>query len=400
MRNDSRLNWNLDWLKSNSVRAVWNVLVTEGAKVFFVGGCVRDTIQGRTVNDIDIATDALPSEVIKLAKTAGLRVLETGLSHGSITLISEGDFFEVTTFRSDLKTDGRHSKVEFSNNIEDDAKRRDFTMNAIYMTIDAEVIDPILGWEDLMNGHVRFIGNPEERIQEDYLRILRYFRFLPIYESDKNHINVAAFAACSRLKSGLKKLSKERIWQELQKILSYNDCIFALQKMESSGVLEEILPFSKTKTLERFLVIENKISSGFKEIDRLAALNISHVDSWVKKLSLTKEQKRWVKQILVITKDVSSLRVKGYKYKENLVLSALGIFMADSKSSLAQNDIAEIKFGASQKFPLDTSDFMKFFPPSKELGDQVKRVTKIWFDSDLAMSREELLAQLDKYPRL
>ena len=124
MRNDSRLNWNLDWLESNSVRAVWKVLGAEGAKVFFVGGCVRDTIKGLTVNDIDIATDALPSEVIKLAKTAGLRVLETGLSHGSITLINKGDFFEVTTFRSDLKTDGRHSKVEFSNNIEDDAKRR------------------------------------------------------------------------------------------------------------------------------------------------------------------------------------------------------------------------------------------------------------------------------------
>ena len=400
MRNDSRLNWNLDWLKSNSVRAVWNVLGAEGAKVFFVGGCFRDSIKGRIVNDIDIATDALPSEVIKLAKTAGLRVLETGLSHGSITLMNKGDFFEVTTFRSDLKTDGRHSKVEFSNNIEDDAKRRDFTMNAIYMTIDAEVIDPILGWEDLMNGHVRFIGDPGERIQEDYLRILRYFRFLTIYESDKNHINVAALAACSRFKHGLKKLSKERIWQELQKILSYNDCTFALQKMESSGVLEEILPFSKTKTLERFLVFENKISSGFKEIDRLAALNISHVNSWVKKLSLTKEQKRWVRQILVIAKDVSSLRVKGYKYKENLALSALGIIMADSTSSLSQNDIAEIKFGASQKFPLDTSDFMKFFSPSKELGDQVKRVTKIWFDSELTMSREELLAQLNKYPSL
>jgi len=170
--------------------------------------------------------------------------------------------------------------------------------------------------------------------------------------------------------------------------------------MESCEVLEEILPFSKTETLARFLTIENKISSGFKEIDRLVALNISHVNSWVKKLSLTKEQKRWVRQILVIAKDVSSLRVKGYKYKENLALSALGIIMADSTSSLSQNDIAEIKFGASQKFPLDTSDFMKFFSPSKELGDQVKRVTKIWFDSELTMSREELLAQLNKYPSL
>lgn len=400
MRNQPQLNWNLDWLKSSPVSTIWNVLVAEGAKVFFVGGCVRDTIQGRQVNDIDIATDALPSEVIKLGKRAGFKVLEAGLSHGSITLISNGDYFEVTTFRSDLTTDGRHSQVEFSTNIEEDAKRRDFTMNAIYMTIDGEIIDPILGWEDLVNGHVRFIGNPEERIREDYLRILRYFRFLTIYEADKNRVSAAALDACSRLKSGLKKLSNERIWQELQKILSYNDCIFALQKMESCGVLEEILPFSKTETLARFLTIENQISSGFKEMNRLVALNILYVDSWVKKLSLTKEQKRWVKQILVITKDLSSLRVKGYKYKENLVLSAFGIFMADSTSSLAQNDIVEIKFGSCQKFPLETSDFMKFFPPSKELGDEVKRVTKIWFDSDLAMSREELLAKLDKYPRL
>ena len=400
MRNDSRLNWNLDWLNSNSVRAVWNVLVAEGAKVFFVGGCVRDTIHGRTVNDIDIATDALPSEVIKLAKKAGLRLLETGLSHGSITLMNEGDCFEVTTFRSDLITDGRHSKVEFSNNIEDDAKRRDFTMNAIYMTIDGKIIDPILGWEDLMNGHVRFIGDPEERIREDYLRILRYFRFFTIYESDKNHINLVALAACSRLKSGLKKLSKERIWQELQKILSYNDCIFTLQKMESSGVLEEILPFSKTETLERFLTIENQISSSFKEIDRLAALNISYVNSWIKKLSLTKEQKRWVNGILIITKDVSSLRVKGYKYKKIPTLSALGVYMAGSTSFIEQNAIAEITFGSLQRFPLETSDFLKFFLPSKELGDEIQRVKKIWFDSELEMSREDLLAELNKRSRL
>ena len=210
MRNQSQLNWNLDWLKSSPVSSVWNVLVAEGAKVFFVGGCVRDTIQGRQVNDIDIATDALPSEVIKLGKRAGFKVLEVGLSHGSITLISNGNCFEVTTFRSDLITDGRHSQVEFSTNIEDDAKRRDFTMNAIYMTIDGEIIDPILGWEDLVNGHVRFIGNPEERIREDYLRILRYFRFLTICEADENRIDAAALDACSRFKSGLKKLSKER----------------------------------------------------------------------------------------------------------------------------------------------------------------------------------------------
>ena len=396
MQNESRLKWNLDWLKYSSVILVWDALTADGAKVFFVGGCVRDTIQGRKVNDIDIATDALPSEVIKLAKIAGLKVLETGLSHGSITLITNGSCFEVTTFRSDLIADGRHSQVEFSTNIEDDAKRRDFTMNAIYMTIDGEIIDPISGWKDLVNRYVRFIGNPEERIREDYLRILRYFRFLTICEADENRIDAAALDACARFKSGLKKLSKERTWQELQKILSYNNPIFALKKMESSGVLEEILPFSKTRTLERFLTIEHQLSSGFMVIDRLAALNILCVDSCVKKLSLTKEYKTWVNKILVITKDMSSLRVKGYKYKESPVLSALGVFLASSTGTLKQNDMAEIKFGSFQRFPLETSDFMKFFLPSKELGDEIKRVKKIWFNSELKMNREELLAELHK----
>ena len=120
------------------------------------------------------------------------------------------------------------------------------------------------------------------------------------------------------------------------------------------------------------------------------------VGSWVKKLSLTKEQKGWVNKILVITKDMSSLRVKGYKYKESPALSALGIFVASSTSTLKQNDIAEIKFGSRQTFPLETSDFMKFFLPSKALGDEIKRVKKIWFNSELKMNREELLAELHK----
>jgi hypothetical protein len=170
--------------------------------------------------------------------------------------------------------------------------------------------------------------------------------------------------------------------------------------MEYCGVLEEILPRSKIETLESFLPFENQILSGFKEVDRLIALNILYVGSWVKKLSLTKEQKRYVNKILVITKDKSSLRVKGYKYKENPVLSALSVFIPGSTSFLEQNDIAEIKFGSLQRFPLYTSDFMRFFLPSKELGDEIQRIKKIWFDSELEKSREDLLAELNSHPTL
>ena len=289
MENGIPTDWNLDWLKASSVRLVWNTLTANGAKVFFVGGCVRDTVQRRKIKDIDIATDALPAQVMQLSKTAGLKVIQTGLSHGSVTIISNGDRFEVTTFRSDLISDGRHSEVGFSTNIEEDAKRRDFTMNAVYMTIDAEIIDPIFGWEDLVNGHVRFIGNPEERIQEDYLRILRYFRFLTIFGHEKSQRDSAALDACSKAAPGLKQLSNERVWEELQKILSSHSPIFVLKAMESCGVLEEILPSSNIKSLERFLTAEDQLCPNFKVINRLAALNIYQVGSWIKKLSLTKE---------------------------------------------------------------------------------------------------------------
>ncbi len=282
MKKNEKKIWNLTWLDSSSVKFVWNILSSKGALVYFVGGCVRDAIQGREIKDIDIATNTWPSEVVKLAESAGLKVVKTGLSHGSVSLIINRERFEVTTFRSDLVTDGRKSKVSFSSNILDDAKRRDFTMNALYMTIDGKILDPISGWKDLVNGYVKFIGDPEKRIHEDYLRVLRYFRFLTTYSKNGKLVDTNTLDACSNAVPGLKILSQNRIWSEFQQILLADNSCLGLKLMKKCGVLDALLPFADIANLQRFLAIENKLKFKFTEINRLVALNPSYASNWAR----------------------------------------------------------------------------------------------------------------------
>ncbi len=388
--------WNLDWLKFESVKVIWQLLSSQGAQVYFVGGCVRDTIQGREIKDIDIATDALPSQVLKITQAAGLKALKTGYDHGSISVIINEERFEVTTFRSDLVTDGRHSKVAFSSNILDDARRRDFTMNAIYMNIEGDIFDPISGLNDLLNGYVRFIGHPEKRIHEDYLRVFRYFRFLSIYGEKQDSIDYAAVKACSDAIPFLKMLSHDRVWVETQKILLVDDPSIVLKIMHSCGVLDQILPDAKIERLQRLLKMESQFEFEFKEINRLAALNVMKVSSWVKNFPLKKEQRRWLDKLLVNLKDSSSLRVKGYKYKMNLAIAALAVFKSDSVVRLRDEDLIDIKHGALQQFPLGASDLLEFLPPSKKLGDELRRLKDIWFGSELEYDRDDLLRDLEK----
>ncbi len=386
--------WNLAWLKTKSVKLIWKVLTSNGAKVYFVGGCVRDTVQGKQINDIDIATDALPSEVIRLANGAGLKILRMGISHGSVTLVNEKDCFEVTTFRSDVVANGRHSRVSFSLNILDDAKRRDFTMNAIYMTITGEIVDPLSGWADLANSRVRFIGKPEKRIHEDYLRILRYFRFLAIYQQHNISIDEKVVRACVEAIPGLKRLSNERVWGELQKILSAENPYFVLKVMQEYGILDEILPLARVEGLQRFLKVEDQLTIKFKEINRLAVLNVSRVKSWIEVFPLKKEQKKWLDELLVSLGDNSSLRVKGYKYQTNIVKTSFIISQLEKVVTISNNDLAEIEFGSLQEFPIQISDLLNFFSPSKDLGDEFKRLQNMWFSSNLELTRAELLAEL------
>ena len=170
-----------DWLRHKGTVAVMAALEGAGHRALFVGGCIRNAILAEPVGDIDIATDAKPDAVTKAAERAGLRVVPTGLDHGTVTVIAGGRAHEVTTFRRDLATDGRHATIAFSTRLEDDAARRDFTMNAIYADRDGTIVDPLNALADLQSRQLRFVGDPASRIREDYLRILRFFRFYAWY---------------------------------------------------------------------------------------------------------------------------------------------------------------------------------------------------------------------------
>lgn len=228
------------WLNAAETRAIMDALCANGGAARFVGGCVRNALLGVPVSDIDIATPLTPDEVAKRSKAAGFNVHETGIEHGTLTITVGGKPFEVTTLRRDVSTDGRRATVAFSTDWKEDAERRDFTMNALYADASGQVFDFTNGIADLKAHRVKFIGDPAKRIAEDYLRILRLFRFHALY--GKGEIDVDGLRACSAAALQIKTLSGERIQTEMLKLMAADQPVPVFRTMAAAGVLAEVLP--------------------------------------------------------------------------------------------------------------------------------------------------------------
>lgn len=234
-----------------------------------VGGCVRDALLNQSCDDVDIATQLTPPEVIAACEKAGIRVVETGISHGTVTAILEKKPFEITTLRQDIATDGRHAEVAFTDDWHKDAARRDFTMNALYLDSDGTVFDPTgQGVTDARAGNVVFVGDPDQRILEDHLRILRYFRFAARFQH--NSLDGPALQACARHATAISSLSVERVWSELKKILAPSDPRVAVKAMAQSGVLAVALP--EAQGLATFNALIEIETTAFLESDPLLRL--------------------------------------------------------------------------------------------------------------------------------
>jgi poly(A) polymerase len=231
------------WMTLPATVAVLDALEAAGGAdcARFVGGCVRNTLVGRPVDDIDIATRLTPEETTKAVQAAGLKAVPTGVEHGTVTAISGKRPYEITTLRRDVSTDGRRAVVAFTDDWGEDARRRDFTLNALYASRDGTIFDPTgHGVADARTGRIVFVGEPVERLHEDYLRILRFFRFFAWY--GRGGPDAAAVAACAELKGQIPTLSAERIAKELLKLLAADDPREAVELMLQTGVLEMILP--------------------------------------------------------------------------------------------------------------------------------------------------------------
>ena len=257
------------WTKRKDLAGLVAALGEGNAR--YVGGAVRDTLLGLEVKDIDVATPLVPDDVIARLEAAGIRTIPTGIAHGTVTALLKGGTVEITTLRHDVSTDGRRATVAFANNWRDDAARRDFTINALYADpLSGEIWDYFGGLDDLAARRVRFIGDPAERIREDHLRILRYFRFQARFGSQP--ADSASEQACAQLAATLKGLSRERVGMELMNLLSLPDPASTVARMAELGVLAVVLPEAVPEALAALVEQERRQHVAPDSIRRLAAL--------------------------------------------------------------------------------------------------------------------------------
>ena len=266
------------WLRSGPLPRLLDVLDRDGEEARVVGGAVRNELLGEPVGDIDIATTAVPEEVMRRAAAAGFKPVPTGVEHGTLTVVVDGTPFEVTTLREDIETFGRQARVAFGRDWQRDAERRDFTMNALYATRDGTVYDYVGGLDDLAARHVRFIGDPARRIAEDYLRILRFFRFHAAC-GDGGHLDPAGLAACIAARKGIETLSRERVRMEMFKLLVATHTVPALVTMSETGLLVAVLGgVPLLASFANMIKLERELSLTPDPVRRLGALGVSTIE--------------------------------------------------------------------------------------------------------------------------
>ena len=402
---------NLDDLKYfNTAKQIFICFQNQNYKLKLVGGCVRKLITEEKIDDMDIAINIEPEKIKKVLVEQKIKFVETGIKYGTITALINDFKFEITSLRKDLSTDGRHAKVEFTSNWEQDAQRRDFTINAIYSDISGEVYDPLNGIEDLKNGIIKFIGDPNQRIQEDYLRILRYLRFYTQYNKNKFHDEIA-IKAIKRNLDGLAKISRERILEELFKMMKLNNFSKLFEDEFCRFIILSILP--QLRNYNRIKIL-NKISYKIKkQIDKILLLSILIVDEtdncnfFLYKYQLSNEDK---KRILFIKNSFKNYS-KQYLYsKKNLLkLTYLSdkssvielwiflIFINPEKISNIESLIDYIKEKTIPEFPINAK-FLKEeynFLEGKQLGDALKKLEKQWIDNGFKIDKGNVKSLLN-----
>ena len=390
------------WLRALATRRVLAALTARSRPARFVGGCVRDALLGRDVSggELDLATAERPEQVMRLLEAAGLKALPTGLAHGTVSTQIDGQRFEITTLRQDVATDGRHAEVAFSDDFEADAARRDFTINAMSCDGEGRLYDYFGGRSDLAQGRVRFVGAPATRIAEDYLRILRFFRFFAHYgrpPADAEALGAAAAAAPE-----IARLSGERIRTEMLKLLAAADPLPALRLMADSGVLDQVIPAPVgLDRLERMLAavpeadplprlvallrpppalpaatatVTERWRLSNREAERLAALTTAPLPA----LAASAVERRG-----------ALYRIGPERYRD---LARLAAAEAPDASGLA-SALAEAAAWRPRKLPIDGDDLLALgLPPGPRLGALLAAVEDWWLARDFAPDRAACLA--------
>jgi tRNA nucleotidyltransferase/poly(A) polymerase len=363
---------------ASTSNAVFDALEAQGHQAWLVGGCVRDILRGEKPKDIDLATDATPEEAWAAYKAAGLKVLETGLQHGTLTAIANNEPFEITTLRTESGHDGRHADVAWTKSIENDLMRRDLTINAIAARRDGSLIDPFGGVSDLQSNKVRFVGNADERIKEDHLRILRFFRFHSRFAGN-GPIDQDAELAIKNGASGLAKISVERVWMEMSKIIVHPAAAHSTEKMARLGVFEAInLPTGNSARLQKALdsgVDNPAIAIGlyFEQNTQSPGFKWSHNDEKAFQFSNKNHQYGFEQAKYDLFKQVPREHVEQ--------VSLFNGFKMDGFTTPV--------------FPVKGKDLIEQgMQPGLEMGNTLKRLEEKWVASDYQSTHEELITSM------
>lgn len=398
------------WMTASSTRRVVAALTAEGAEVRFVGGCVRDAIAGRPVKDVDLATPLAPEVVMRLLRKAGLRAIPTGIAHGTVTAVADKVPFEITTLRVDVETDGRHAKVAFTDDWEADAARRDFTFNALSCAPDGAVYDPFGGVEDLRAGRVRFVGDARARIEEDYLRLLRFFRFLAHYGTEAP--DPALLTLVEEMAPGLDRLSGERLRDELFKLLRAADPTAVIDLMAAHGILRHVVPDAVDGAVLQAFVQGAGADDGEPDaVARLAALLPADADAGVRtaaRLRLSNRERDGLAALLGPPLDLAPEAGRHTRWRAATALGgpayATKLRLDRARRIAARADPSEEDIGralreaerlAAQTFPLTGDDALAAgVPRGPTVGRLLATVERWWAAQDFRPDRRACLEEL------
>ena len=396
----------VDLAKNTPVKKIFDAINNHSpnAEVRYVGGCIRKIIKAEIVDDIDLATNLNPHQVCDALKKNNINFYETGIEHGTITAVIDNYSFEITSLREDIETDGRHAQVKFSIDWKKDASRRDFTINAIYSDINGNLFDPFYGKDDLEKGIVKFIGNPEKRINEDYLRGLRYLRFYLIYSKYKHDVETSKII--KKNLASIANLSKERLLDELKKYFRSN----VLTKLTNDKFCLEIFEiiFPQLKNLKIFSKPNKFAKIKIEEADIIFLLsvliidNTDNTDYFLYKFNISKKDQKRIKTIDDFYKDKITSKsfsknnlnkIFYYKGKQSLVdIVSFKIFISSKVDENLLKIIEQFKSKDLPSLPFGAKFLMEKYqiPEGKNLGDKLKDIEREWVNNNFKLSEKQI----------
>ena len=392
--------------KNTEVEQIFNAIdsFSAGSEIRYVGGCVRKIINKEKVDDIDLAVNLKPTDVCTALKNKEIKYYESGIEHGTITALINNIRFEITSLRRDIDTDGRHAKVEFSDNWKEDASRRDFTINAIYADIDGNLFDPFDGKKDLDKGQISFIGNPEKRIKEDYLRVLRYIRFYLNYSKNKHDPNIIRII--KKNLTGFSNISSERLLDEFRKLLKSKSFL----KLNNDNDCLEIISliFPQLKNISIFNKMNSFSKLSFDKVDFIFLLSLMVIDGtdnahyFIYKFNISKkDQKRLLflnnfnfQKFTSKTFSEKNLnKIFYYNGRESLIdIIYFKIFKSNRVDDKLIKLIDNFKNKQIPIMPFKADILMEKYkiPKGRELGAKLKAIEKVWANNNFQISDKEV----------